>query len=180
LRLPTGVACRDIKIALHRLPSLKASAESELAILRKNMPHEKLIETFKKTFLPAESDIDGFMELIAPGCEWTIMATGEKFTGTEKIRELAERSVAARTHTEDVKMEPATLFATGDYFLVEYLHRAIVTEKWPASNNQPAPGTELRIPICIVGHIKAEKFDWLHEYFDLASASGMQGQKLYS
>jgi ketosteroid isomerase-like protein len=144
------------------------------------MPHEKLIETFKKTFLSVESDIDGFMALVAPDCEWTIMATGEKFTGTEQVRELAERSTAARTHTEDIKMKPTTLFATDDYFVIEYLHRAIVTENWPASKNRPAPGTLVSIPICIVAHIRDEKFNWLHEYFDLATASGTQGQKLYS
>jgi ketosteroid isomerase-like protein len=144
------------------------------------MPHDELIQTFKKTFLAVESDIDGFMELIDPDCEWTIMATGEKFTGIEKIRELAERSVAARTHTKNIKMDPTVLFATNEYFVIEYLHSAVVTENWPASKNRPVPGTVVNIPICIVAHIKAEKFYWLHEYFDLATASGMQGQKLYS
>jgi ketosteroid isomerase-like protein len=144
------------------------------------MAHEKLVEIFKKTFLAVESDIDGFLALVSPECEWTIMATGEKFTGIEKVRELAKRSVAGRTHTEQTKMQPATLFATDDYFVVEYIHNAIVTDQWPASRNAPAPGTILSIPICIVAHIKNEQFDWLHEYFDLATVSGMQGQKLYS
>src|SRR6266576_1502464 len=48
------------------------------------------VETFKRTFL--RDDLDGFMELIAPDCDWTIMATGEKFTGAPRIRELAQRS----------------------------------------------------------------------------------------
>ena len=144
------------------------------------MPHEKLIQIFKKTFLSVESDIEGFMDLIAPNCEWTIMATGEKFNGAEKIRELAKRSVAARNHTEEIKMQATTLFANDDYFVIEYIHKAIVTADWPASKNRPTPGTVVSIPICIVAHIKEEKFDWLHEYFDLATASGAQGQKLYS
>lgn len=144
------------------------------------MSHEKLIDTFKNTFLSVESDVDGFMKLIAPNCEWTIMATGEKFSGAEKVRELAKRSVAARNHTDEIKMQATTLFINNDYFVIEYVHKAIVTADWPASKNRPAPGSVVSIPICIVAHISGEKFDWLHEYFDLATASGSQGQKLYS
>jgi ketosteroid isomerase-like protein len=144
------------------------------------MAHEKLIETFKKTFLPAESDVEGFMELIAPNCEWTMMATGEKFSGAEKVREMANHALVARAHTEKIKMEPTTLFATGDYFVIEYLHNAIVTADWTASKNRPAPGTVVSIPICIVAHIEGEKFDRIHEYFDLATVSGAKGQKLFS
>jgi ketosteroid isomerase-like protein len=144
------------------------------------MPHEKLIQAFKKTFLAVESDVDGFMALVAPDCEWTIMATGEKFTGIGKVRELAERSIAGRTHTNEVKMEPTTLFATEEYLVIEYTHNAIVTEKWPASKNRPKPGTLLSVPICIVAHINEEQFDWLHEYFDLATVSGARDQTLYS
>ena len=36
-------------------------------------------------------------------------------------------------------MEPTTLFATQDHFVVEYVHNAIVTADWPASKNRPAP-----------------------------------------
>jgi hypothetical protein len=39
-------------------------------------PHKNAVEKFKATFLC--DDIDGFMELIDPDCEWTIMATGER------------------------------------------------------------------------------------------------------
>jgi hypothetical protein len=56
------------------------------------MPHQAVIEKFKKTFLSVESDIDGFMEFIDPSYEWTLMATGEKFSGTDNIRKLAQRS----------------------------------------------------------------------------------------
>jgi hypothetical protein len=144
------------------------------------MPHENLIERFKSTFLAVESDIDGFMELVDPACEWTIMATGEKFAGIQQVRELAKRSVAARTHTNDIKMQATTLFAAENYFVIEYVHNAIVTADWPASRNRPAPGTVLSVPICIVAHLNGEKFDRLHEYFDLATASGAKGQKLYA
>jgi ketosteroid isomerase-like protein len=144
------------------------------------MLHQGAVKKFKETFLAVDSDVDGFMELIHPDCEWTLMATGETFKGSAKIRELAERSVAARVHTEKIKMEPTSLFTTEEHFVIEYLHRAIVTADWPASENRPAAGTVLDIPICIVAHFKGEKLDWLHEYFDLATVSGKLGQKLYS
>ena len=136
------------------------------------------IETFKRTFL--RDDLDGFMELIAPDCDWTIMATGEKFTGAPRIRELAQRSIAARRHVGETGIEPVNLLSTDACLVFEYIHNAVVTDNWPASTNRPAPGTTLRIPICIVAHTNDGKFDWLREYFDLATASGRQGQKLYS
>jgi len=57
---------------------------------------------FSEVFLT--DDIDGFMELIDDECVWEIMATGEVFVGAAKVRELAERSAAARTHTADLHM----------------------------------------------------------------------------
>jgi hypothetical protein len=140
--------------------------------------HQAAVEKFKATFL--EDDLDGFMELIDPVCEWTLMATGERFSGVPEIRKLAERSMAARHHTREVKMEPVALFATAQYFAAEYLHRAIVTADWPSSTHRPAPGTTLAIPICIVARFKGERFDQIHEYFDLATVQGKGGQKLYS
>jgi hypothetical protein len=142
--------------------------------------HESFIQKFKKSSLSVESDIDSFMELVDIDCEWTIMATGEKFHGIEAVRKLAQRSVAARYHTKEIKIEPTSLFTTDDYFVIEYTHHAIVTADWPASTNRPAPGTTISVPICIIAHFKNEKFDWLHEYFDMATASGVTGQKLYS
>jgi hypothetical protein len=140
--------------------------------------HQSAVDKFKATFLL--DDLNGFMELIDPACEWTLMATGEKFVGLEAIRKLAERSMAARNHTGEIKMEPVAFLATADYFAAEYLHRAIVTGDWPSSANRPMPGTRVAIPICIIAHFKGEKFDRIHEYFDLATVFGKTGQKLYS
>jgi ketosteroid isomerase-like protein len=141
--------------------------------------HQRVIQRFKETFLVPDSDIDGFMELVDKDCEWVLLATGETFRGTSQIRQLAERSKAARTHSSEIKMEPTTLFATEDYFVIEYTHNAIATANWTTPSNKPAPGEILRIPICIVAHFKGEKFDRIHEYFDLLTVSGKQG-KLYS
>jgi hypothetical protein len=55
-----------------------------------------------------------------------------------EIRRLAERSMAARRHTGEFKMEAVSLFAADDYFAAEYLHRAIVTENWPSSARRPS------------------------------------------
>jgi hypothetical protein len=40
------------------------------------------------------------MSLIDENCTWEIMATGETFRGHDRIRELTERSIAARTYTK--------------------------------------------------------------------------------
>jgi hypothetical protein len=143
------------------------------------MAHESSIQIFKDTFLKPDSDIEGFMELIDKECEWVLLATGETFRGTEEIRKLAERSKAARVHTDELKMEPTTLFATEDYFVIEYVHNAITTTNWTTQANRPPPGAIRRIPICIVAHFKGEKFDRIHEYFDLQTVNGTPG-KLYS
>lgn len=140
------------------------------------MPHETFLQKFRDTFLIVNSDIDGFMELVDKDCTWTLEATGEAFKGYDKVKELAERFAAGRSHTEDNAMEVKNLFVTDDYMVIEYIHNAVVTDKWPSSTNRPAPGTRLSLPICIVAHFKGEKLDWLHEYFDLASASGRQGK----
>jgi ketosteroid isomerase-like protein len=143
------------------------------------MVHEVFVEKFKKTFLARDSDIDGFMELLDQNCEWVIEATGETFRGYERIKEFAERSKAARYHTNEVQMAPTTFFATEGYFVIEYLHNAVVTEKWTTPRNQPPEGLIVHIPICIVAHFKGERLDWVHEYFDLLTGRGA-GQKLYS
>ncbi len=148
------------------------------------MPTEEgFIRKFSDTFL--SDDIDGFMELIDRDCEWIIMATGEKFRGQEKVRELAERSVAARKHTKNDHMEFMNLFATEDKMCLEYIHKGIVTEKWPSSSPEhPVAGTEFVLPICLVCHIKQsnKKFDAIHEYFDLGTltSAGKAQQRLYS
>jgi hypothetical protein len=51
---------------------------------RKHAAREAHSEIQAHVPLGVESDIDSFMTLIAPSCEWTIMATGEKFTGIKK------------------------------------------------------------------------------------------------
>ena len=136
-----------------------------------------LVETFKRTFL--SDDLDGFMDLIASDCVWTIMATGEAFTGAAEIRRFAERSMAARQHDDQTMIELVSLMTGNDCLAFEYMHNAVVTDKWPTSVNRPAPGSKLHIPICIIAHVTNGKFDWLREYFDLATASG-RPQKLYS
>jgi hypothetical protein len=143
------------------------------------MMHERSIQTFKDTFLKPDSDIEGFMQIVDPDCEWVLLATGETFRGTEEIRKLAERSKAARTHTDEYKMEPTTLFATEDYFVIEYIHNAVATANWTSATDRPPPGSIRRIPICIVAHFKGEKFDRINEYFDLQTVYGKPG-KLYT
>ena len=77
-----GGGNRGLGLTAEGLPASKV----EFRQREHTMPDGKLNQTFKKTFLSVESDINGFMALVVPDCEWTMMATGEKFTGTEKIR----------------------------------------------------------------------------------------------
>ena len=134
---------------------------------------------FSQVFL--SDDIEGFMELIDDECVWEIMATGEVFAGAAKVRELAERSVAGRTHTADVHMTFVDHFITADRMCLEYVHEAIVTDKWPASENRPAVGTRVKVPICLVCRLKNEKFVQIDEYFDLGTAiAGGRNARLYS
>jgi hypothetical protein len=143
------------------------------------MAHEAFLQRFKDTFLAEQSDVNGFMKLIDKDCVWTIEATGEVFRGWNQVKELADRSVAARNHTKDVQMVVSNEFVTNDSFVIEYTHGYFTTDKWTASTDRPALGTKVFLPICVVAHFKGEKLDWLHEYFDLATVSGKQG-KLYS
>jgi hypothetical protein len=98
----------------------------------------RFFRRFSQVFL--SDDIGGFMKLIDDECVWEIMATGEVFAGAAKVRELAERSVAGRTHTADVHMTFVDHFITDHRMCLEYVHEAIVTDKWPASENRPAVG----------------------------------------
>jgi ketosteroid isomerase-like protein len=140
---------------------------------------ESFIRAFNDTFLT--DDIDGFMQLIDSDCEWVIMATGETFRGEGSVRQLAERSVAARKHTQDVHMDFTNLFSSEDQMCLEYAHRGIITEKWPSSLQAPPVGTLFDIKICLVCHVKDGKFDRIHEYFDLGQVvSPGTVRRLYS
>lgn len=124
-----------------------------------------LQESLIRAFLA--DDVDGTIQLIAADCEWVIMATGETFRGTDEVRQLAERSVAARKHTPDMHMDFTNRFASEDQMCIEYAHRGVVTERWPSSHDRPPVGTSFDIKICLVCHVKDGKIDWIHEYFDL-------------
>lgn len=126
-------------------------------------------------------DIDGIMELIDDECVWEIMATGEVFTGATQVRQLAERSVAARTHTDDVHMRFGDHLVTADHMCLEYVHEGIVTQNWPASENRPAVGSRFELPICLVCRLKDDRFIRVHEYFDLGTlVAGGRKARLYS
>jgi len=76
------------------------------------MPGADFFRRFTDTFL--NDDIDGFTEPIDDECVWEIMATGEVFAGAAEVRELAQRSVAGRTHTPDLHMTFVDHFITDD------------------------------------------------------------------
>jgi len=127
-----------------------------------------LVQAFTKAF--TSDDIESFLSLIAPDGVWIIMATGETFRGIDQIRQLATRSVDARTHGGGLGIKPTNIFtnAEGTKLVWEYVHSGVVTEKWPASSSRrPAPGTKFELPIILVGEIGAGKLVKIREYFDL-------------
>lgn len=127
--------------------------------------------------------VEELMRLWAPDGEWVIMATGETFKGLDEIRQLANRSIAARTHGSGQGLLPFNVFTNteGTRLCWEYVHKAVVTDQWPASTNRPAPGSKVEIPIVLICEINDGKLTKIREYFDLTTATepGVH-RKLYS
>jgi ketosteroid isomerase-like protein len=113
--------------------------------------------------------VEAMLKLWVPDGEWEIMATGESFRGIEKIRELATRSVAARVHGEGQGLLPFNVFsnAEGTRLCWEYVHKGVVTDKWPASSKPPAVGTVFELPIMLSCDTRNGKLVKIREYFDL-------------
>jgi limonene-1,2-epoxide hydrolase len=126
-----------------------------------------LVQAFTAAF--TTDDVEGFYELIAPDAEWIIMATGETFRGPDQIRDLATRSIAARDHPAGMGIKPFNIFtnADGTRLCWEYVHTAIVTDKWPSSTNRPPIGTTIGLPIILSCEIRAGKIIKAREYFDM-------------
>jgi ketosteroid isomerase-like protein len=127
-----------------------------------------LVKAFTDAF--TSDDIESFLNLIAPDGEWVIMATGETFRGRDQIRQLATRSVDARTHGGGLGIKPTNIFtnAEGTKLVWEYVHTGVVTERWPASSaHRPTPGTKFELPIILAGEIREGKLVKMREYFDL-------------
>jgi ketosteroid isomerase-like protein len=114
-------------------------------------------------------DVESMVNLFAPDGEWTIMATGETFRGRDQITQLATRSVAGREHPVGQGIKPFNVFTNADETRLcwEYVHTAVVTDKWPSSTNRPAVGTEIRIPILLSCESRDGKLVKIREYFDM-------------
>jgi len=146
-----------------------------------NQINNDLVKTF--TEVMTHEDIEGVLKLWSPDGEWKVMATGETFKGLEQIKQLATRSVAARNHPAGEGLLPFNVFTNSDAtkFCWEYVHKAVVTDKWPASKNRPAPGTEVNIPIVLICEVQNGKLIKINEYFDLLTVSEPGNpHKLYS
>jgi hypothetical protein len=102
-----------------------------------------------------------------------VVATGETFRGLDEIKQLAIRSVAARTHGGGLGIKPTNIFtnADGTKLCWEYLHTAVVTDKWPASKNRPAQGAKIELPIVLICDIRRDKLVRVREYFDLQTVT---------
>jgi len=128
------------------------------------------IEFVKKfTHCMTHEDSDGLLKLWNKDGEWIIMATGERFKGIEKIKELAKRSMDARVHKTEEGLLPFNVFtnAEGTRLIWEYVHIGEVTDKWPASKSKPVVGTKFELPIILSCEISEGKLSVIREYFDL-------------
>jgi limonene-1,2-epoxide hydrolase len=130
-------------------------------------PTRTLVNAF--TAAMTTEGVEPMLKLWAPDGEWVVMATGESFRGINKIRELATRSVAARVHKEGQGLLPFNLFTNpeGTRLCWEYVHKGVVTDKWPASSHPPAVGTTFELPIMLSCDILDGKLIKIREYFDL-------------
>ena len=58
--------------------------------------------------------------------------------------------------------------AGGTHFIWEYVHKGVVTDRWPSTSAQkPAPGTTFELPIILSCDIRKGKLIKIREYFDL-------------
>jgi ketosteroid isomerase-like protein len=127
-----------------------------------------LIKAFTAAF--TSDNIENWKKLLAPDGEWKIMATGEVFSGLDKMVELANRSVAARKHSGELGIKPLNVFQNeeGTKLCWEYMHTGIVTDNWPStSSHKPTPGTKFTLPIMLMCEVKDGKLIEVREYFDL-------------
>lgn len=129
-------------------------------------------------------DVESMVNLFASdNGEWLIVATGERFHGLDEIRQLATRSVAGRDHPAGTGIKPTNVFTNeeGTKLCCEYVHTGVVTDKWPASKNRPAPGTKIELPIVLICDIRKDKIVKIREYFNLQTVTepGVP-HKLYS
>ena len=133
-------------------------------------------QIFEKIYL--SDDLDGFMRLMDKDAVCTFMATGERFAGTEQIREAAVEVMAGRIHTKDLQMELADMFWSDDHVGIEYLHQGLAPNHG-ALTGSPSAGKEIAVPICITIHLnKNGKIDRFNEYLNLATLSGVK-EKLF-
>jgi ketosteroid isomerase-like protein len=126
-----------------------------------------IVELF--THAMTHEDVESMLDLWAQNGVWEIMATGEKFQGIEQIKQLATRSVAARNHRSGEGLLPFNVFTNeeGTKFCWEYIHKGVVTDKWPASSRKPAVGTKFDLPIVLICEVYIGKIVRIREYFDL-------------
>src|SRR5580692_8917958 len=143
------------------------TTETVTPIKKETMNTTDFVAAFTKAM--THEGIDDVMKLWAPEGEWVIMATGEKFSGLDQIRQLATRSVAARVHNSGEGLLPYNVFTNteGTRLIWEYVHKGEVTEKWPASTHKPVVGTKFELPIILMCELKEGKLIEIREYFDL-------------
>jgi ketosteroid isomerase-like protein len=116
------------------------------------------------------ADIESIINLFAPDCEWVIMATGERFRGQDKIRQLAKRSLGARNQPGGLGIKLTNTFTNPEKTKLcwEFVHTAVITDTSPT--RRLAAGTKFELPIILMCDIHQDKLVKVREYFDILSA----------
>ncbi len=115
------------------------------------------------------ADIERIINLFAPDCEWVIMATGERFRGQDKIRQLAKRFLGARNQPGGLGIKLTNTFTNPEKTKLcwEFVH-TVISDTSPT--RRLAAGTKFELPIILMCDIQQDKLVKVREYFDILSA----------
>jgi len=118
--------------------------------------NQTLVKDYLDIAANAPEDLERFSNLLSDDCVWKIVPPGVSFTGSAQVRSFTKMAMESRTHSDAYKIEIRTWFADGENFCVEYFHGAVITRfRLKVVEN-----------VCLVCHMRAGKFDSVHEYVD--------------
>jgi hypothetical protein len=79
------------------------------------------------------------------------LATGETFRGLDETRQLANAPQRGEiTRQERASHHKRLINEERTKLCWEYVDTGVVTDEWPASENRPAPGTKIALPIVLI------------------------------
>ena len=117
---------------------------------------EELVKNYLR--IVEEDDYEGFGDLLADTCTFTLMPTGRTWHGRDQVMSVVLMAGGSRRHDKDFKVNIINWLYDGEYLVVEYEHKAIVR------------GFHLRIDgYCWVFRINDARFSEIREYINPSS-----------